>query len=52
MPRYPLLADILAARQRLRGIALHTPLEASSVLAAESGAAEVFGELRERKNKS
>jgi threonine dehydratase len=41
MPRYPLLADIVAARQRLRGIALHTPLEASPDLATESGAAEV-----------
>jgi len=41
MPRYPLLADILDARLRLRGIALHTPLEDSPVLAAESHAAEV-----------
>jgi threonine dehydratase len=41
MPRYPLLADILEARERLTGIALHTPLEASPGLAAESGAAEV-----------
>src|SRR6266508_1968607 len=41
MPRYPLLADVVAARQRLRGIALHTPLEASPELAAESGAVEV-----------
>jgi len=41
MPRYPLLADIVAARHRLRGIALHTPLEASARLAEESGAAEV-----------
>jgi len=41
MPRYPLLGDIVAARHRLRGIALHTPLEASPRLADESGAAEV-----------
>jgi threonine dehydratase len=41
MPRYPLLADILAARLRLRGIALDTPLEASPTLAQEGGAAEV-----------
>ena len=41
MPRYPLLADVLEARRRLRGIALDTPLEDSPTLAAESGAAEV-----------
>jgi len=41
MPRYPLLADILESRERLNGIALRTPLEASPILAAESGAAEV-----------
>ncbi|HTI29450.1 MAG TPA: pyridoxal-phosphate dependent enzyme [Methylomirabilota bacterium] len=41
MPRYPLLADVLEARRRLRGIALETPLEDSPTLAAESGAAEV-----------
>ena len=41
MPRYPLLADILAARKRLEGIALHTPLEHSPTLAARSGAVEV-----------
>jgi threonine dehydratase len=41
MPRFPLLADIVAARLRLRGIALHTPLEASPQLAAESAATEV-----------
>ncbi|MDH4334062.1 MAG: pyridoxal-phosphate dependent enzyme [Chloroflexota bacterium] len=41
MPRYPLLADILAARKRLAGIALHTPLEDSPTLAAKSGAVEV-----------
>ncbi len=41
MPRYPLLADIVAARHRLRGIVLHTPLEPSPQLAAECRAAEV-----------
>jgi threonine dehydratase len=41
MPRYPLLADIVAARRRLRDVAIHTPLEASPRLAEESGAAEV-----------
>jgi threonine dehydratase len=41
MPRYPLLGDVVAARHRLRGIALHTPLEESPRLADESGAAEV-----------
>jgi len=41
MPRYPMLADVIAARHRLRGIALHTPLEASPQLAEESRAAEV-----------
>jgi len=41
MPRYPLLADILAARKRLEGIVLHTPLEDSPALAAKSGAVEV-----------
>lgn len=41
MPRYPLLGDVVAARHRLRGIALHTPLEESPALADESGAAEV-----------
>jgi len=41
MPRYPLLADVLAATARLRGIALRTPLEPSPPLADESGAAEV-----------
>ena len=40
MPRYPLLADVVAARHRLRGIALHTPLENAPRLAEESGAAE------------
>jgi threonine dehydratase len=37
----PTLADVNAARQRLRGIALHTPLEPSRELTEESGAAEV-----------
>jgi threonine dehydratase len=41
MPRYPLLADILEARERLSGIALRTPFEASPILAAESGVTEV-----------
>ena len=41
MPRFPLLTDILAARSRLRGVALHTPLELSAPLTEESGAAEV-----------
>ncbi len=41
MPRYPLLADVLAARQRLIGIALNTPLEPSPQLVVESGAIEV-----------
>ena len=37
----PTLADVIAARQRLRGIALHTPLEPSRELTETSGAAEV-----------
>jgi len=37
----PTLADVIAARQRLRGIALHTPLEPSRELTEASGAAEV-----------
>ncbi len=41
MPRLPTLADVVAARARLRGIALHTPLERSAELAEEAGAAEV-----------
>ncbi len=41
MPRYPLVADVLAARRRLAGVALNTPLEPSSPLTEESGAAEV-----------
>jgi threonine dehydratase len=41
MPRYPLLADVVAARRRLAGIALHTPLEPSPPLTEASGAAEV-----------
>jgi threonine dehydratase len=41
MARYPLVADILEARARLHGIALHTPLEDSPTLAAESRATEV-----------
>jgi len=39
--RTPTAADILAARGRLKGIALTTPLEAAPALATESGAAEV-----------
>jgi threonine dehydratase len=41
MPRMPTLADVNAARWRLRGIALHTPLEPSPELAQATGAAEV-----------
>jgi threonine dehydratase len=37
----PTLADVNAARQRLRTIAVRTPLEPSAALAEESGAAEV-----------
>ncbi len=37
----PTLADVNAARRRLRGIAVHTPLEPSGPLAEETGAAEV-----------
>ena len=37
----PTLADVNAARGRLRGIALHTPLEPSRELADETGAREV-----------
>ncbi|HEY8170971.1 MAG TPA: pyridoxal-phosphate dependent enzyme [Candidatus Limnocylindria bacterium] len=41
MPRMPTLADVNAAEVRLRGIALHTPLERSPELAQATGAAEV-----------
>ena len=41
MPRMPTLADVNAARTRLRGIALHTPLEPSRELTEESDAADV-----------
>ena len=41
MPRMPTLADVVAARGRLRGIALQTPLEPSADLAGASGAAAV-----------
>ena len=41
MARFPLLSDVLAARHRLRGVALHTPLESSPTLTEESGSAEV-----------
>ena len=37
----PTLADVNEARWRLRGIALHTPLEPSRELAQETGAADV-----------
>jgi threonine dehydratase len=40
-PRIPTLADVIAARARLQGIAVHTPLEASRKLAEATGAAEV-----------
>jgi threonine dehydratase len=41
MPRFPTLADVVAARVRLRGIALETPLEVSPELAEASGAVEL-----------
>jgi threonine dehydratase len=41
MPRMPTLADVNAARARLHGIALHTPLERSPELAEAAGAADV-----------
>jgi len=41
MPRFPLLTDLLAARSRLRDVALHSPLEPSAPLTEESDAAEV-----------
>jgi threonine dehydratase len=41
MPRMPTLADVNAARARLHGIALHTPLERSAELAEATGAADV-----------
>ncbi|MGH2417287.1 MAG: pyridoxal-phosphate dependent enzyme, partial [Candidatus Limnocylindria bacterium] len=41
MPRLPTLADVNAARRRLDGIALRTPLEPSPELAEISGAAEI-----------
>jgi threonine dehydratase len=41
MPRMPTLADVNAARARLHGIALHTPLEPSRELAEATGAAQV-----------
>jgi len=40
-PRLPVPSDILAARRRLRGIAVETPLEPASALDEVSGAAEV-----------
>lgn len=41
MPRMPTLADVNAARARLHGIALHTPLERSPELAEATGATDV-----------
>src|SRR5918996_999672 len=41
MPRLPTLAEVVAARRRLAGIALVTPLGPSLGLAADSGTAEV-----------
>jgi threonine dehydratase len=41
MPRMPTLADVNAARARLNGIALHTPLERSPELTEATGAADV-----------
>ncbi len=41
MPRLTTLADVNAAARRIRGIALHTPLEPGPVLAEELGAADV-----------
>jgi threonine dehydratase len=41
MPRMPTLADVNAARARLHGIALHTPLERSPELAEATDAADV-----------
>jgi threonine dehydratase len=40
-PRMPTLADVAAARARLRGIALHTPIERTRELAEATGAAEI-----------
>jgi threonine dehydratase len=41
MPRMPTLADVNAARRRLNGIALRTPLEPSPELTDATGAGEV-----------
>ena len=41
MPRLPTLADVNAARARLHGIALHTPLERSPELTEATGATDV-----------
>ena len=41
MARFPLLSDVLAARHRVSGVALHTPLERSPALQDESGSADV-----------
>ncbi|HEX7224258.1 MAG TPA: pyridoxal-phosphate dependent enzyme [Candidatus Limnocylindria bacterium] len=41
MPRTPTIGDVNAARARLRGVAVHTPLETSPQLTDETGATEV-----------
>jgi threonine dehydratase len=41
VPRVPTLADVNAARRRLYGIALHSPLEPSRELTEATGAADV-----------
>ena len=41
MPRLPTLADVNAARARLHGIAIHTPLEGSPELTEATGATDV-----------
>jgi threonine dehydratase len=41
MPRMPTLADVNAARARLHGIVVHTPLEPSASLAEETSAVDV-----------
>jgi threonine dehydratase len=41
MPRTPTIGDVNAARARLRGVAVHTPLETSPQLTDETGATDV-----------
>jgi threonine dehydratase len=41
MPRTPTIGDVNAARARLRGVAIHTPLETSPQLTDETGATDV-----------